>query len=212
MWKPIGAWKKALKLLPVSSKSIKALSGRLNISVSCCNNSWRFFRTGHKHTSEAGMFKATSRLICKRGLFLRPSAMARCMKRTVPSLSLFLNGILKVTSEVYFTLTIEGGIAGDTKPGEAVPTREARAALHRDLNQMEKWAGTSWSPAKAFWWFTTPVCLLQKWGEWDSPLREEVGHGCMRRRAQLVWGKISLSHSSSMHHHLSLWCYKWYIK
>lgn len=49
-------------------------------------------------------------------------------------------------SELYFTITIEGGIADDTKLGGTVTTLEYRPAGHKDHE---------------------PLCLLQKWGKWD---------------------------------------------
>lgn len=120
------------------------------------------------------MFQAASRLTWqKRSLQL---GVASCVERIVPSLSLFLIDLWKRMSELYFTITTEGAIADDSKLGGTVATLEYRPAGHKDLEQL---------------------CLLQKWGKWDSISRQWCGSW----RAGLDMSKILMSHSSHLHPH-----------
>lgn len=151
MWKSIVKWEKAFKLLPVSNKSIKAVSGRVSISMSQCNSSRGFSGQDTSTHERQESFKLLPGWPAKEVSFqLR---VASCTERIVPSVSLYLINTWKIICELYFTITVEGRIADDTKLAWTVTE-----AGHKDLEQL---------------------CLLQKWdwgsGQWIWELKSWAG-------------------------------------
>lgn len=196
MWKPIGAWKKALKLLPVSSKSIKALSGRLNISVSCCNSSWSFSGQDTSTPQRQECLKLLPGSFAKEVSFLGPQPWQDAWKGQCLlciskwHLKSYLWGLLYPHHWRRNCRWHQTRRSSPYTRGQGCCSQRPQPDGEMGRNLMES--------SQGLLIIYNPCLSPSKMGWMKSPLREEVGHGCMRRRAELVWGKISLSCSSSI--------------